>query len=281
MTDKRPKKRTNQDFARMPNLENASPVERLSKHGLLVLTGRGHAEADSLTVRIYRNLRESLLGGVLSPGDMLNTRPFASAFGVSTMPVREAMSRLVADGGLEPLANRAFRVPRIKLAQFRELFLMRLRLETLAAEHAAVHVAAADLKAIRAALDAMSATRSPALSAYLLAHRDFHFGIYGAARMPLLYNAIETLWLRMGPIMNAAAALYDFDEEHRAHSELLSALRRADAPAASKAVEEDLRLASERTSRFIEVVGENGASTTAQDQEAVAKTIGRFSSSPI
>lgn len=228
-----------------------SPLERLDAAGLLRLDGDHHDDDESLGVRIYRNFRESLLSGTLAVGDMLNTRPVAAALGVSTMPVREAMSRLVADGGLESLANRAFRVPDINTAQFRELYLMRLRLETLAAEHAAARATSQDLARISERFDAMVGCCASSVLGYLAAHRNFHFEIYRAAAMPLLFNAIETLWLRMGPVMNAGAELADVDEETGAHRDLMSALHRGDPGASAKAIDEDLRLAGERTTRFI------------------------------
>ncbi len=49
---------------------------------------------------------------------MLTIRPLATLLGVSAMPVREAISRLVADEVLEPLRNRAFRLPVLDLQTF-------------------------------------------------------------------------------------------------------------------------------------------------------------------
>lgn len=224
-----------------------SPIERLRTAGLLTLD-EDKEDGASLGVQIYRQLRESLLSGVLSVGDMLNTRPLAAALGISTMPVREAMSRLVADGGLEALPNRAFRVPEITLDQFRELYLMRLRIETLAAEHAAARASPKGLLEISAAFNAMGSTGSGTLYSYLAAHRNFHFTIYRTAEMPFLFNAIETLWLRMGPVMNLAT---DVDKETSAHQALVSALHRGDPNASSRAIDADLRQAADRTIRYL------------------------------
>ena len=226
-----------------------SAIDRLKATGLLVLKDDG--DGSSLGVRIYKTFRELLLSGVLSAGDMLNTRPLATALGVSTMPVREAMSRLVADGGLEALANRAFRVPEVNASQFRELFLMRLRLETLSAEHAAARATPEDLLDVWSAFEDMSAAATLTKYKYLAAHRKFHFAIYRAARMPFLLNAIETLWLRMGPVLNLAFELADVEEEASAHRELVSAVQTGDPGASAKAVEDDLKLAGERTIRFL------------------------------
>ena len=59
----------------------------------------------------YLHLRELLMSGRVAPGERLSLRSLAGALGVSMMPVREAVTRLVADHALEvrPIARCAFR----------------------------------------------------------------------------------------------------------------------------------------------------------------------------
>ncbi len=45
----------------------------------------------------YLHLRELLMSGRVGPGERLSLRNLAEALGVSMMPVREAVTRLVAD----------------------------------------------------------------------------------------------------------------------------------------------------------------------------------------
>src|SRR5690606_24756841 len=100
----------------------------------------------------------------------------AAALGVSTMPVREAMSRLVADGALEAHAKRAFVVPQITGSQYRELYLMRLRLEPLATENAAARMSMSACAGILSVHGKMEESRKVHdLLGYLAWHRRFHF----------------------------------------------------------------------------------------------------------
>lgn len=128
---------------------------------------------------------------------------------------------------------------------------MGLRLETLAAEYAAARANPQRLMVIASAFEEMNGARSSTLYGYLAAHRRFHFTVYQTSEMPVLFNAIETLWLRMGPVMNLAAALADVEEETAAHQALVSALHSGAPNASSRAIEEDLRLAGDRTTRFL------------------------------
>ncbi|RXL93469.1 GntR family transcriptional regulator, partial [Citrobacter sp. AAK_AS5] len=79
-----------------------------------------------------------LIAGKLTPGDRLSLRSAAEQLGVSMMPVREAVNRLVADGGLEVAPNRAVRVPILTVSQFRDLTRVRVAIEGHAAAEAAL-----------------------------------------------------------------------------------------------------------------------------------------------
>lgn len=59
----------------------------------------------SLQQRIYENLRRELIEGRFAPGQTLSLRRIASASGVSPMPVREAVKRLISEGAIELLPN--------------------------------------------------------------------------------------------------------------------------------------------------------------------------------
>src|SRR4051794_27555772 len=80
----------------------------------------------SLREVAYRQLSDLLASGALGPGDKISLRAAAEAFGVSVMPVREAVSRLVADSALEVTPNRAVRVPVMTRQQFSDLTRVRM-----------------------------------------------------------------------------------------------------------------------------------------------------------
>src|SRR5262245_22722803 len=91
-------------------------------------------------------LSERMIGGEFAPGDKLSLRTLADLLGVSMTPVREAVSRLVADHALEVAPNRAVRVPILNIAQFRELTKLRIDIEGAAAFRAASSRDDADIK---------------------------------------------------------------------------------------------------------------------------------------
>ncbi|WP_163521163.1 GntR family transcriptional regulator, partial [Klebsiella michiganensis] len=82
----------------------------------------------------------------------------ADALGVSPMPVRDAVRRLIAERALEALPNRTIAVPNLDAERIGEIYKMRISLEGLAAEEAAAKINAKTLGELRLLQDQMEQT---------------------------------------------------------------------------------------------------------------------------
>ena len=91
----------------------------------------------TLSQQVYEQLHQKLRAGDLPPGARLVNRTLAAELGTSTIPVREAISRLVSEGVLEltPGAGASVRAPEPN--ELGELYDVRAALEVLAATEAA------------------------------------------------------------------------------------------------------------------------------------------------
>ena len=87
--------------------------------------------------RAYRALREEIVEGDLPPGAVLGEVEQSARLGLSRTPLREALSRLVADGLAAPATGRGVVVTAVSLDEAPQLFDLRIALETLAARRAA------------------------------------------------------------------------------------------------------------------------------------------------
>lgn len=206
----------------------------------------------TLSEHVYRELRELLLAGQIAPGEKFSLRGLAEAIGTSSMPVREAVARLSAEGALEILANRAIRVPIMTRARFAELALIRMEIEGLAAAHAATRITAAERRVVRAHHSRFAAERAQAApdgAVALRANKDLHFAVYAAARMPQLLQIIDGLWLQVGPVINldlrAGSDRLKSVEAHRHHGDIVAALETGDAARARTALAADIRSAAD------------------------------------
>ncbi len=86
---------------------------------------------------IVERLRDDILAGRLRPGMRLVESDLTARFAVSRGPVREALRRLAADGLVEHWPHRGALVRRLTEREIRELFLIRIEMEALAARLAA------------------------------------------------------------------------------------------------------------------------------------------------
>lgn len=162
-------------------------------------------DRQTLGERAYAQLADLLISGRLAPGEKLSLRMAAEVLGVSIMPVREAVSRLVADKALEVAANRAVRVPVMSATQFRDLTKVRIAIEGHAAAEAARLRGDGNLESIasaEAAMRAESEVKAPDLPRAVELNKTFHFAVYEAAQSPILVEIIRALWLKAGPVIN-------------------------------------------------------------------------------
>ena len=179
-------------------------------------------------------------------------RAAADVLGVSIMPVREAVSRLVADKALEVTPNRAVRVPLMSATQFRDLTKVRIAIEGHAAAQAAEHHDKADLLSIgraEAAMRAESQASAPDLPRAVELNKTFHFAVYEAAHSPILVEIIRALWLKAGPVINldlrANPDRLAKGDAIRFHADMRRAIAAGDGAAAREGVAADIGGAAE------------------------------------
>lgn len=80
--------------------------------------------AVTLAEQVAGELRRMILVGELSPGTRLTHEFVAKLVNVSTMPVREALLKLVAEGLVETAPNRSFVVGSIRVQDIRDIYAM-------------------------------------------------------------------------------------------------------------------------------------------------------------
>jgi DNA-binding GntR family transcriptional regulator len=194
-----------------------------------------------LHASIYETLRRRMITGKIVPGVGLSTRGLALEMGVSQMPVRDALSRLAAEGAVEIRSKRKVEVPPMSAERFTDLLDCRLLLEPEAAVRALPHITPAKLKQLReidAALDA--AMENGDVIGYMECNFEFHFNIYRANGRPTLNRLIEALWLQFGPFMRVVYGRYGTANLVDQHRIALDAIAAQDAEALRRAIAGDI-----------------------------------------
>jgi DNA-binding GntR family transcriptional regulator len=194
-----------------------------------------------LHASIYEELRRRMITGKITPGVGLSTRGLALEMGVSQMPVRDALSRLAAEGAVAIRSKRRIEVPAMTADRFTDLLDCRLLLEPEAAVLALPRITAARLKQLReidAAID--EAMRNGDVIGYMEGNFAFHFGIYRANERPTLNRLIEALWLQFGPFMRVVYGRFGTANLVDQHRLALAAVEARDADALRRAITSDI-----------------------------------------
>jgi DNA-binding GntR family transcriptional regulator len=193
-------------------------------------------------------LREAIILGELVPGAPLRLEDLARSLGMSISPIREAVRQLEALGLAEHVPHHGAKVVALDVDDLRELFEVRLALETLAVRGAARRFGDEDAARARVSLEAWAtARRDHVVREAMRAHTAFHFGIYEAAGSQWLLRLIRPAWdscERYRPALLSPKG--DLQDRHeRLDEELLAACEAHDENRAAAALRAHLELAGE------------------------------------
>jgi DNA-binding GntR family transcriptional regulator len=193
-------------------------------------------------------LREAIILGELTPGAPLRLEDLARSLGMSISPIREAVRQLEALGLAEHVPHHGAKVMGLDVEELRELFSIRLALETMALRRAAELFTAEDEERARAHLAAFDEARHRAdTRAAMREHTAFHFTLYQAARSGWLLRLIRPCWdscERYRPVLLAEKGVLQ-DQHEELDGELLAACAAHDADQAAAALHAHLELASD------------------------------------
>jgi DNA-binding GntR family transcriptional regulator len=184
-------------------------------------------------------LREAITTGHLRASQPLPQDEIASQLKVSHIPVREALRQLQSEGLVTYQPNRGATVSALNAEEIREIYEIRVILETAAIRAATPRLTEAELDQVGRILDAAEqATDGAAWGSHDV---DFHELVYHLESRPRLKELISGLlrrvdryWLMHGLMLTHRL---EFEAEHRA---LLATLRARDPEAAAGLLEAHL-----------------------------------------
>lgn len=200
----------------------------------------GHGKASET---ICAALRKAILADSLRAGQPLPQSELAAGFGVSIIPVREALKHLEAEGLVTFQPNRGAMVMGLDAADILEYSQIRALLEEQAARDAVANLTRVDLAHIEDAYEAfVEGTRNPDTTRPSGAlNRAFHNAIYAAARKPRLLEMIDDLHNRLDRYIRGHLVLEGrktvTDAEHLA---IMKACRARDAELAARLTREHI-----------------------------------------
>ncbi len=202
---------------------------------------------------IADSLRKGILEGSISGGTQLKQNEVAARFGVSVVPVREALQRLVADGLAVLHPNRGVMVTSISEEDFLEIAEMRSLLEPHALRHSALRLTPSDLTRSQEVLQQAAAAADPLERAEL--HWEFHRSLYEKAGRPRLIGQIANLYRSINryllPVWSAIGLSPGWVDSHML---IVKGVRDRDIDYACQLIVEQIFEASDRVREQLRVI---------------------------
>ncbi|WP_405970638.1 GntR family transcriptional regulator [Streptomyces sp. NBC_00988] len=185
------------------------------------LRGDAHS-ADAVTGQ----LRALIVEGVYPPGHRLVQDEIADRFGVSRIPLREAMRTLIAEGLLRSVPGRGTFVTVLDLAEIDEIYDLRRLIEPSFAEHVTDRVSRRDIGRFDGMVGDMDRIGETGADAWSRTNLAFHLDMYRMARLPIRYDVISRMYHRLEPYsrfyVHGTSAYERVQREHAAMVQALA-----------------------------------------------------------
>ncbi|WP_231983856.1 GntR family transcriptional regulator [Mycobacterium sp. 852013-51886_SCH5428379] len=135
-------------------------------------------------------LRNALLTGSIGAGVRLSQSKLAEKFGVSRIPVRDALQTLAAEGLIEMIDGAPYS-RRLSILELQELYEMRMAVEPYLTQVALAQVGRAEIIQMTGYFETMSETTD--VVEWLEANANFHATMYHRANRPMTIAHVDQL----------------------------------------------------------------------------------------
>jgi DNA-binding GntR family transcriptional regulator len=183
--------------------------------------------AESAGSRVAQGLRDRLRTGALAPGTVLSQAEIATEYGVSRIPVRDAL-HLLSTEGLVDLGVSGAVVTGLSIAELQELYELREAIEPVVTAIAVPNVGRAEIAQMATLAEQME-TEGISPAHWLEANARFHALVYERADRPRMVALTEQLRrLTDRYVYLHLDVIGDVEHLHEEHRQILTAARRGD-----------------------------------------------------
>jgi DNA-binding GntR family transcriptional regulator len=188
-------------------------------------------EPVSLAEGVVAALKDAFFSGVLKPGAVIVEREIARQMNVGTPAVREALICLKHEGFVRRVKNKGTFVTTFDVDEIRQLYTLRVELETLAFQWARSRVTRADIERLRSLVDGMvEAGEQGKTREFLECDFEFHRCCWKLSGNSFLAETLERLLIPLFTFVVLASAHPLTPELGREHYALVEALRSMEEP---------------------------------------------------
>ncbi|WDF35296.1 GntR family transcriptional regulator (plasmid) [Arthrobacter agilis] len=174
-------------------------------------------------------LRRQILSGSLSADERIFPKDLVARYGVSHIPIREAMRTLAAEGLVVYEPRKGAKVAGLSQSQLEEVYRLRRAIEPPIVKHSAEARSAAQLDTARRAYALMVETGTSDLEGFLSCHSSFHWALLNVDLGPLTKSLLQQTSNISERYVRLGFAAFQIDARaHEDHAALLSAFEDGD-----------------------------------------------------
>jgi DNA-binding GntR family transcriptional regulator len=144
---------------------------------------------------VLREIRQAIMTRRLKPGQRIRQWDLADRLNVSSVPVREALKTLEAEGQVTYEPYRGYKVVELSVEQLEEIYLARGLLEREVTRRAIKNIDEQLILRLEESLSRMDELAAAGdVLGYTEANREFHFLLFERAGLPRICHMIDLLW---------------------------------------------------------------------------------------
>jgi DNA-binding GntR family transcriptional regulator len=197
-------------------------------------------------------IRQRILSGDLAPGEVLRQEALADELGVSRVPVREAITRLVGEGLLTKVPHKGAYVAELSIEEVQETFEIRLRLEPWLFSQAIPHISDAEIAQAERLVGEMDHAES---GMWGQLNWRLHETLYLPAQRDITLQMLRVLHDRSDRYFRFQVVQVPIREQsHDEHMNLVEACRKRDAKLGAKLLEQHVKTAAQQIISVVETI---------------------------
>ena len=151
-------------------------------------------EHRTLSSAISARIREEILSGKLPSGSQLRQEALALGYGVSRIPVREALFQLEAEGLIQMMPHKGAIVASLSLSEINDVFDLRVMLEVRLLQASLPRLTAANISALETIQTAfVQAVAARDIRRWGELNADLHLALYAQAELPRTLSIVTAL----------------------------------------------------------------------------------------
>lgn len=197
------------------------------------------SQPKTLREMAYHSIKEVILTGGMKPNAFYSEPSLAKLLEISRTPTREALQELVAEGFVEAVPKRGYRIRSFEMAEIENLYDFRMAIELAIIKQVAGAIEDRQLLEIEKILRTdQAAAKEKDLISFVKANRDFHRYLASLTHNPYFIDSMEKiLGLTDWAALNVQKRKHRPPHAVKEHTEIYSALVERDSKKAYAAME--------------------------------------------